>query len=88
MIGGIRRIVNVLDNAVTVNKRGTKTIFQNQIEILKFLKSLSDHNQKEYFNNISDIPEYPLTLLRAYHPVNVAVSAYALLMLQDYAWKV
>jgi len=44
MIGGIRRIVNVLDNAVTVNKRGTKTIFQNQIEILKFLKSLSDHN--------------------------------------------
>jgi hypothetical protein len=55
---------------------------------LKFLKSLSDHNSKEYFNAVRDIEDYALVLLRAYHPVNVAVSAYVLLMLQDYAWKV
>jgi hypothetical protein len=27
-------------------------------------------------------------LLRAYHPVNIAVSAYVLAMLKDYSWKV
>jgi hypothetical protein len=88
VIDGIRRIVSVLNRAVAANKLGTKTIFQNQIEILKFLKSLSDQHPKEYFHTVCNIPEYAITLLRAYHPVNVAVSAYVLLMLQDYAWKV
>jgi hypothetical protein len=52
------------------------------------LKSLCDHNQKEYFNVVATIKDYPIILLRAYHPVNVAVTAYVLLMLQDYSWKV
>jgi hypothetical protein len=45
-IDGIKRLVKILDKAILSNKQGTKTIFQNQIEILKFLKSLSDHCPK------------------------------------------
>lgn len=78
----------ILDRAIAANKQGTKTIFQSQIEILKFLKSLSDHNSKEYFAAVAEVPDYARILLRAYHPVNVAVTAYVLMMLQDYAWKV
>lgn len=37
---------------------------------------------------VAAISDYPIILLRAYHPVNVAVTAYVLLMLQDYSWKV
>jgi hypothetical protein len=81
-------LIRILDKAVQANKQGTKTIFQNQIEILKFLKSLCDHNQKDYFSVVATIEDYPIILLRAYHPVNVAVTAYVLLMLQDYSWKV
>jgi hypothetical protein len=55
---------------------------------LKVLKSLSDHNPKEYFAAVSSIKDYGLILLRAYHPINIAVTAYVLLMLQDYSWKV
>lgn len=87
-INGIERLVFILDKAILANKQGTKTIFQNQIEILKFLKSLCDHNPKEYFQVVATIPDYPIILLRAYHPVNVSVTAYVLLMLQDYSWKV
>lgn len=77
----------MLDKAITVNKQGTKTIFQSQIQILKFLKSLSDHSQKEYFNAARSLADYTYILLKAYHPVNVAVTAYVLMMLQDYSWK-
>lgn len=80
--------MKILDRAIQTNKQGTRTIFQNQIEILKMLKSLSDHNPKEYFQVVSKLPEYTIILMRAYHPVNVAVTAYVLLMLQDYNWKV
>jgi hypothetical protein len=54
-INGIGRLMTILDQAVLTNKRGTKTIFQSQIEILKFLKSLSDHNTKEYFTAVAEI---------------------------------
>lgn len=37
---------------------------------------------------VATIPDYPIILLRAYHPVNISVTAYVLLMLQDYSWKV
>ena len=37
---------------------------------------------------MATIHDYALVLLRAYHPVNIAVTAYVLLMLQDYGWKV
>jgi hypothetical protein len=80
--------MKILDKAIANNKQGTKTIFQNQIEILKFLKSLSDHSPKEYFTTIAGIRDYAIILLRAYHPVNIAVTAYVMLMLQDYSWKV
>ena len=56
--------------------------------MLKFLKSLADHNPKEYYPAVAAITDYPLILLRAYHPVNVAVTAYVVVMLQDYNWKV
>lgn len=52
------------------------------------LKSLSDHNPKEYFQVVGGMGDYTAILLRAYHPVNVAVTAYVLMMLQDYSWKV
>ena len=52
------------------------------------MKSLSDHSPKEYFSTVATIHDYALVLLRAYHPVNIAVTAYVLMMLQDYAWKV
>jgi hypothetical protein len=77
-----------LNKAITTNKQGNKTVFQNQIEILKFLKELSDRNQNEYFDEVAKIEQYTLILLRAYHPVNIAVSAYVLTMLKDYSWKV
>ena len=80
-------MVAMLDNAIAATQKGTKTIFQNQIDILKFLKGLSDRNSKDYFNAVACIPDYGVVLLRAYHPINVAVSAYVLVMLQDYAWK-
>jgi hypothetical protein len=37
---------------------------------------------------VANIHDYAIVLLRAYHPVNIAVTAYVLLMLQDYGWKV
>ena len=80
--------MKILDRAIISNKKSHKSIFQNQIEILKFLKSLSDHSPKEYFTTVATIKNYSLVLLRAYHPVNIAVTAYVMLMLQDYAWKV
>ena len=80
--------MKILDRAIASNKKGTKTIFQSQIEILKFLKSVSEHSAKEYFNSVAEIEDYTLILLRGFHPVNVAVTAYVLMMLQDYAWKV
>ena len=87
-IEGVSRLVKILDRAIASNKKGTKTIFQSQIEILKFLKSVSEHCAKEYFGAVGEIEDYTLILLRGFHPVNVAVTAYVLMMLQDYAWKV
>ena len=52
------------------------------------MKSLSDHNTKEYFAEVGKIRDYAIILMRAYHSVNIAVTAYVLQMLQDYAWKV
>jgi hypothetical protein len=37
---------------------------------------------------VATIADYPLILLRGYHSVNVSVTAYVLMMLQDYSWKV
>ena len=48
---------------------------------------MSDHSQKEYFNAARSITDYTYIILRAYHPVNVAVTAYVLMLLQDYSWK-
>lgn len=52
------------------------------------MKSLSDHNPKQYFGAVANIKDYSIVLMRAYHPINTAVTAYVLLMLQDYSWKV
>lgn len=52
------------------------------------MKSFSDHATKEYFAAVAGIRDYSLILMRAYHPIHIAVTGYALLMLQDYSWKV
>lgn len=69
------------------NKGGTGTVFQGQVDILKFIKSFSERSGREFYEAVSRIDDYALVLLGIYHPVQVAVSALVLFLLQEYCWK-
>jgi hypothetical protein len=38
-------------------------------------------------SHIVSVNTYLDTIIKAYHPINVAVSAYALSLFEDYVWK-
>jgi hypothetical protein len=69
------------------NKRGTGTVFQGQVDILKFIRSFSERSGKEFYEAVSRIDDYAVVLLGIYHSVQVAVSALVLFLLQEYCWK-
>ena len=55
---------------------------------MKFLKMFSDRYPKDYKEHIAKLPNYLNTIIKAYHPINVAVTAYSLSLFEDYLWKV
>ena len=77
-----------MEKAIQLNAAGTKTNFSNQIEILKFFRVFSDRYPKDFYSNITEIKNYGSVLMRAYHPVNMQITAYCLSLLTDYLWRV
>ena len=63
---------------MVINKKGTKTNFSNQIDLLKFLKFYSSHYPREYYAYAEDREDYGNILIDAVHPVCTPVTAYSL----------
>lgn len=81
-IYGLPRLVKLLDREEKKNREGPQNNFTNQIEILKMIRSLalrSNNNFSQQFSeSVHNLPTYVASIMRNFHPVNIAITAFVL----------
>lgn len=84
---GLNRIIKLLDREERNNSEGTGMNFNNQIEILRLLKGLSDKASSTYIQAVGNCPHYVRSIMKNFHPININISAHVIHLLQTYIWK-
>lgn len=88
---GIERLMRVLDREEKKNREGSRNNFTNQMEILRFIRVIACKNNPKvsiaFAEAVQKVPNYVVIILRNFHPVNIAISAYVLELLTDYIWR-
>lgn len=81
-INGLAKLIKLLDREEKKNREGPKNNFSNQIELLRLIRSLAlrtvGNFSVSYSEAVQNVPTYLASVMRNFHPVNIAITAFVL----------